>query len=146
MQDIMDIKQSIGESKNSINLLSKVFMIYGTITLLKFIINIFGSIALGINFVAIRSSFIFDAVFIVIFLGFFIFYLIEYQKERSKSNRYYIGFINIFGVIVFGFPIITLVLNLISSTIISKDIYLLISFIEKGVNIMLLCYSIILFG
>ena len=48
----------------------------------------------------------------VLYAGLFIYYILLYRKEKGASDKYYLGCLNLFGFIIFAFPLSTFLFNI----------------------------------
>lgn len=128
LEDISLIKKSIHSSKINLKVIYKLFLINSIINLLSFINIVFIEEFIFKNelfkILSIYSTitFILGA---IINIGFFLYYFKIYNKERFSSNKYYVNFLNLFGLIKFIIPLAIYIL---------RFIYLSINSSYDGVN------------
>lgn len=151
LEDIGVIKKSIGESKNNIDIIRRLFMVFGVINLLQFLLITIAAMFFNQR-IYTRISFLVFILSSITFIIFFVYYVNLYKKEKNNSNKYYNGFLGAFAGVAFVFPLLTYIMQIISSYInqnnnaLQADMHLLIIQMEHLVNIVFVCFSITIIG
>ena len=149
LENIDIIKNSIGEAKENKDRLYNILMILGLMNLAYYGIRVIAAIMLNAQtfgkFYNISYS-----LNIIAYAVFFIYYAKMYKKEKFNSNKYYLGFLNVFAGVTFLLPVFMSIINKVYFFAISDGIATdhIIKLLDMSMlsNILLLCFSIIICG
>lgn len=146
LSNINIIKDSIEKGKNTPNSLHKLLILYGTTNLIYFLLSTtikatVSSFSSQIKLIAFLN--------LIVYLAILLYYIKIYSKERLRSNKYYIAFLNIWMGISILLPILQLLTRFILSftSIPAKEIgqsFMYLSMFGEFSNILLLFFCMII--
>jgi hypothetical protein len=148
LEQISLIKNVIDETKIKWETLSNILFYYGIMNLIFYLIQYGSSFFSFHNQAFSITELILEKAAII---GLFIYYMYSYRKEKATANKYYIGILNLCGIILFAIPFIMSIISIYyilinSDNMIKAQSYSILINQEMTANIILFFFCAVICG